>query len=429
MKKAHKIIGATFPFLGKVIEHPLFSGSLVMVVGLNLTNFFAYIYHFLIGRMLGPSLYGELSSVIGILTIVFTLFSFLSLVVVKFSSSEEDAEALFVWLKARLLLFSAGLGGLILLASPFLSSYLGVDILLVMIVAPITAISVLGIVYRSYLQGKMHFGKVVVASNLDMASRLLVSFTLVYLGYKVIGALFGVLLGGALGLIFLDRSINRISLTNGERRVAITGAKLRKILLFVIPVFVTSLSTNLMMTIDILMAKHYLDSASAGIYSSLSTLGRIIFYAAGPISSVSFPLISASFSKGKPFYKYFYLSLALTIFLCLSILVLYLIFPSVAIGVLFGEEFLQGSYFLVWFGLFMFIFTISQLFMSFFLSIESTNIVYVALPIVFIQFFGIMLFHSNILDIVKVNLFSVTLLLCILVIYFLYEKRFRFTKP
>ena len=75
--------------IANLIKHPLFSGSALMILGSNLANFIAYLYHLIIGRMLGPVAYGELSSVISALALIFISLNFLSLIIVKFVSSAQ----------------------------------------------------------------------------------------------------------------------------------------------------------------------------------------------------------------------------------------------------------------------------------------------------------------------------------------------------
>ena len=106
-------------FAKNLIKHPLFSGSLVMILGSNFTNFLAYIYHLVVGRILGPSAYGELTSVITLLAMFSVTFSFLGMVIVKFVSSGEKEQlgSILSWFKRISLIF----GSLICVILIFLS--------------------------------------------------------------------------------------------------------------------------------------------------------------------------------------------------------------------------------------------------------------------------------------------------------------------
>src|SRR3990172_3378834 len=89
--------------ISRYIRHPLFSGSAVMIFGTNFANFFAYLYHLIIGRMLGPSAYSELAAALAALSLFSTVFVFLGLVVVKFVSGAKNEERgiLYKWLTQK----------------------------------------------------------------------------------------------------------------------------------------------------------------------------------------------------------------------------------------------------------------------------------------------------------------------------------------
>lgn len=405
------------------IRHPLFSGSAVMIIGSNLTNLIAYIYHFIVGRMLGPAIYSELSSILGVLTILFTGFTFLSTVVVKFVSSDDGGSIdMYRWFRKKIYNICIIVFVLLLVLSPSISTYIKVELKTVILIAPITVFGVLGILYRSFMQGRLQFTRLIIAMNLDIVSRLVVSVLGIYFGFKVFGAVFGLLFGTLVGVIYLNNFIGKI-VEKGTSEKKINN--LRKVLLYTVPVFVTSMSSNILLSADVIMVKHFLSAHDAGIYASLSTLGRVIFYAASPIGAVMFPLIIKNFSKGKSYIQYFYMSLLITLLLCLGASVSYLLFPKLAIGTLFGSKFLEGMPYLFWFGIFNSVFTLAQLFISFFLSIEKTKIIYVSLATALLQVGAINLFHSGILQVVKINTIVTSLLLVCLILYFLYEKKFK----
>lgn len=73
-----------------LLKHPLFSGSFVMIAGSMAINVVNYIYHLLMGRILGPVDYGTLASVYSLLYIVTIIPTSASVSIVKFISSAKD---------------------------------------------------------------------------------------------------------------------------------------------------------------------------------------------------------------------------------------------------------------------------------------------------------------------------------------------------
>ena len=64
---------------------------------------------------------------------------------------------------------------------------------------------------------------------------------------------------------------------------------------------------------------------------------------------------------------FFFLSSLITAFICVSGIIGYAIFPKLAIQILFGSKYIEGAQYLVWFALFISLFTLTQLFISLFL--------------------------------------------------------------
>jgi O-antigen/teichoic acid export membrane protein len=135
-----------------------------------------------------------------------------------------------------------------------------------------------------------------------------VGLVLIYFGMGVFGAVFGILMAMVIPFIYLRWQLASY-LRGGDFVIADFG---RKVTRYSSPLLISTLSTNSLIMTDVLLVKHYFDPHSAGIYASLSTLGKIIFYGTGPISSVMFPLISKRFSENKSFGKVFMMSLVLT---------------------------------------------------------------------------------------------------------------------
>ena len=73
---------------------PLFSGSVVMIGGSMLANAVNYLYHLIMGRVLGPVDYGVLASVFAILYVISVIPVSTSFAIVKFISSTKNKREL-----------------------------------------------------------------------------------------------------------------------------------------------------------------------------------------------------------------------------------------------------------------------------------------------------------------------------------------------
>ncbi len=403
------------------IKHPLFTGSAIMIFGTNIANFLAYLYHLILGRMLGPASYSELAATLAALGLFSTAFVFVGMVVVKFVASTPDKEKgiLYKWLMRKSLKF--GIIGVIILFifSPLISNFMHLPLKTAFLLGPILFFFLFSFLFRSFLQGLLKFASSVSLTFIDIASRLVFGIIFVYFGLRAFGGVLGIFLGAFLSFLigyFLLRELR-----NDTLRKKFNQGK--EVLTYAYPIIIASVANNSFISSDVILTKHYFDAHTAGIYASLSTLGKIIFYGTAPVASVMFPLISKKYSEGKNYKSILVLSLILTACISSAVLGIYLFFPELMVKILFGNKFLEGATDLFWFGLFMVFYTLANVLVSFYLSINKTKIV--TFPVIFaiFQIAGILLYHSSILSVVRVSVLSSALLLAALLIYFTYERK------
>ena len=403
-----------------LILHPLFSGSAIMILGTNLGNFLAYVYHLIIGRLLGPSSYGDLAASLSALGLLSISFAFLGLVIVKFVSAAAETEKtkLFSWFFRKCFYIAVGMLLILLILAPSIANFLHLPIKITLLFGPTMFFFVLGFFYKSFLQGLLKFKENVITTNADVIFRLFFGVLFVILGFSAFGAVVGIFLGALvsyfIGAYFLK-----------EYKAKSTGGLLpegKAVLKYTLSVFLISLTTNSFFSSDVILVKHFFSSYQAGIYASLSTLGKIIFYGAGPVSAVMFPLIAQRHSRGLTYKKILTASILVTLGIAGAILTIYWLFPELSVRALYGEKFTAAAQYLIWFGLFMLTFTIANLIISFYLSIEKTSFVFIPPIFALAQVIGIILYHETILEVIKVSLISASFLLVSLLIYLRYER-------
>src|SRR3990167_1940833 len=79
----------TANLFSKIFKDQFFSATFWVFLGTGFMSFGNYLYHFLMGRMLGVSLYGALESMISALYILSVPTLTMTLVIVKFVSSHK----------------------------------------------------------------------------------------------------------------------------------------------------------------------------------------------------------------------------------------------------------------------------------------------------------------------------------------------------
>lgn len=406
----------------RVITHPLFSGSLIMIIGSNSANAINYLYHLIIGRLLGPSLYGELASLISAIALLGIIPSALTLVIIKEISSTSDKTYvgnLIAYLKRNIFLASLIFSILILLFSKFILSFLHIyNLSYLIIIALLFLFSQQSLLNRSILQGLLKFKEYVLSLLFENVAKLILSIVLIYIGLQVFGAMTAFLLSVFLGFYLTNylSKVDPVKITQDPTRI-------KPMLIFAIPVILQTIALTSLYTTDVILVKHFFSSHDAGIYASLSTLGKIIFFATGPISAVMFPMISQRKAKGEDFKRVFTYSLLITGIFSIGAVMIYGLFPKLVIGLLFGSAYLEAENILVWFGLFITLFSLSSLIVTYNLSLSRIRVTIFPLVAAILQVFLIILFHKTLFSVILISTSITALLLISLLIYSSYDAR------
>lgn len=402
----------------QIISHPLFSSSFVMIAGTNSINAINYVYHLVMGRMLGPAAYGELSaffSLIGLLSIVPMSFG---TVVIKFiaSSKNNNEVASFVsWFLKPVIYISIALCVGVLVFSQGLARYLNTDNLTAVVLIALSFLFALpSALYRSALQGLIKFPQVVISLVSETTTKLLAGIILVWFGFGVSGAVGGLILAVITGWLISYSFIKKY--TKSEKIAAINP---KEILIFSLPVLLQTAAMTSLMSIDVVLVKHFFPDFEAGIYAAVSTLGKILLFASAPVATVMFPIVTARYNRGEKYISIFLLSLLMTVGGTGLIIFVYATLPELVINMLYGSKYLPGSYLVVPYAIYAALLAVGGLFINLYLSMDRKKVI--ALPVIaaVAQIIGIELYHQDLFQVVLVCISVAALLVGGLGLYFL----------
>ncbi|HEV3231320.1 MAG TPA: oligosaccharide flippase family protein [Candidatus Dormibacteraeota bacterium] len=126
---------------------------------------------------------------------------------------------------------------------------------------------------------------------------------------------------------------------------------------------------------DVLLAKHYLSAADSGLYSTMSLLGKILFFGTVSVSAVMFPRVAALHAEGGRAHRTVDLSLGLVAALGGAVVAFYAILPGVAIRLLVGAGYLPISGYLGLFGLAMLGLALANVLVYYFVAVHQRRFV------------------------------------------------------
>lgn len=372
-----------------------------MLFGLNFSNFVAYIYHLIMGRVLGPPDYGELVGILALMSLSSSFFSFLGITIVKLTSgsSNESRTHFLSWMKQKTLIIGLVLLiGITLISFP-LSKFLNIRYSAILLVGPIEFFVLFLYVYRSFLQGLLRFNQFVITGNVETLGRLSFGLTFVLLGFSVFGATLGILLSSLVGFMLASLFLRNYGLQGKSEKFNTEG-----FIKFSLPAFLMTVSFTLLLSMDVILVKHFFTSSQAGIYAAISTLGKIVFYATIPIASFVFPVISKRYKDTQSYKNILVIGLSLTSMLILGVLTVYLLFPHQIVGILYGSRYLEAGRYLILAGISAGLISLAHLITNFYFSVEKVKIV---IPLIFAsiaQIIGIWLFHYNFGEVLMVSI-------------------------
>lgn len=404
----------------KFINHPLFSGSVIMIGGSMFVNAFNYLYHLLMGRMLGPTDYGTLASIFSVLYIISIVPLSTSVSIVKFTSIAKNKKELaniygsikkFMWKIAVVGIIS------ISLLSPFLANFLHIEEYWgVFLSGPILFVSLITLVNQATAQGRLKFFGVVGPNFISSFGKLFIGIALVMFGFSVLGAIWGVLLGVVLAYFYSQYFVRDIKITK-------TDYDIRPFIKYSMPALIQALSFTSLFTTDLILVKHFLSAHDAGVYAALSTLGKIVFFASSPVTSVMFPIVSKRKALGQNYLKFGVLSFLINASISLVALIPYGFFPELVINGLYGGRYIapSGSLFLM--GAFISVYTSANLLVNYLLSTGNTVSVIIPLISAILQIFAIIIWHESINEVITVSLIISMIMFVSVVLYMVYNLK------
>lgn len=402
----------------RLFKSELIRGSLLVFIAGNFGSFGNFLYNLAMGRMLPPAVYGELEAILSLSVLFAVPFSVLSVFLVKIVSSywgqkkrEEIRSFLTVYRKN---LFIIGLTGgvLLLFFSSTIIKFLNLSsVLSVVFLILFFLLSGVTTINNSGLHGTLSFDYLAANSIIGSGIKLIISVFLVFLNFQLFGALFGPFLGSLLTFL-----LSVWELKNIFKGVVSTDKKVSSAVLKTtfFPTLFASLALTSFLTMDVILARHFFVQTVSGQYAVVAVLGKVVFYAVGPIISVMFPLISSRASNGEPYILPLLGSLIMSLGVGSVIIFIFFMFPEFILKMLFAGKYPETAQYLGPYAFFMILYSLNAILTYFLLSISYYRPMWLLFCLSLLQGILIILFHGSISQLIWINV-SVTLLYFVVV--------------
>jgi len=385
-------------------------GSIIMLVGSGLVSAVNFGYNVAVARMLGPAAFGHAAAAVTLLMLVSAITLSFQMVCAKFvARNETDGGKAEVYSALTKRAFRVGiiLGTALLLASGYVSSYLNLPSrwVVVLLALGIAFYIPLG-VKRGGLQGTCAFGRLSWNFLLEATTKFLGAVIMIHLGYGVYGAVAAISLSVVLAYFFPSVPPElKIHPTVGLPASFSEG--MQAIVFFTGQVIINN--------VDILLVKHFFPSDQAGLYAAIALVGRVIYFASWSVVSAMFP-ISAGAKPKEENSSVLVVPLVIVLGISLVFILGLALFPEVVLRAVFGAGFQIGpgmdslmSLYAAATGTY----SLAVVLMAYEMSRKIANTGWMQLAISGAIMVGITLFHSDLREVVVVQLVLMVVLLMI----------------
>lgn len=405
-------------------KNPLIKNGLIFFSGSMAISAGNYIFHLVLGRMLGPADYGILASLISLSVILSIPMSTVQTVIIKIASnckvSQNYGRLRFV---LETFLKNSFLAGLIFLAILYaiagpLARFLKIpDSRLIFFLGFLLLLCFLIPITRGILQGLQKFKALSLNFFIEALVKTILAIFLVIIGFKVYGALLAIILSTLAAFIASFRPLKFIFAASPQK------THFRKAARYSLPVFCSLFFFALLYNLDVVLVKHFLPEQAAGLYSALSKLGQIIFFATGAISAVMFPMVAEKYQKGENHNHLLIQSLKIVSIAGSLAVIFYFVFPNLVIRLLFGASYLAVAPLAGLFALAMLFLSLINILISYHLSIHSFKFIFLVAGAGIAEILLIAFYHHSLGQVVMDVLFSLGGLLASLLLFYFWNQR------
>jgi O-antigen/teichoic acid export membrane protein len=357
---------------------------------------FAYAYHFVTARLLGPAAYGAVASAIAALYLLTLPAPIMQTVSMRFASlaSARGDTGRIRQLVARVtvlnLAFAAVVAALLLVSGPAAARFLQISdqrIVYVLAAATVAALLVAG--NRGVIQGLQRFVALSLNLLLDNCTRVVVALVAIGIHTGAVGAVTAVVVGP--GLAYAQTFM---VLRGQGRASAQTSLSFGDIGRYALLTSVGVVGVTFLFNADVILVKHYLSPELAGIYAAGSVLARVVYFLGLTVAGVMFPEVASLHARDQAHFHVVDLSLLFMGGVTVLFVATYALVPWLVL-IPFGASYAPVRPLLGLFALALSLLAIANLLVNYFLSLNSLRFLPPLLGACVLEVVLIVLFHNG----------------------------------
>lgn len=377
-----------------------------------------YLYNLGLGRVLGPGAFADAAILITLLLVLSFVAMTFQLAVAKFTTefdkskqeafvqrAYKQATTFGIILGAAIVVFAGSLQTLFQTESSVMFTIFGIAVPLYFIMS----------VNRGNLQGRKSFIALSITYQLEMVCRLALTFALLlFLNIES-----SVAVATAIAISFIAGVFPFKRLTSRKAvQSALTSKESKAVMNFFVLTACYELTQIICNNSDILLVKHYFPSYDAGLYASLALIGRVVYFVTWMFVMLLLPTVVSMRKEGKNSVPVLMKYVGYITALASGIVLFTFLFPSFAVQILFGEQYMSIAPLLGSYALATSFFALSNIFAYYYLSLDHYKPIVIAAIFGVLQIVLIILFHDSLFEVVLAQVVAMGSLLIAQLLYF-----------
>ncbi len=408
--------------LVKTLRAPYFqwiTPAFIFMVSTMLVNAGNYGYNLVLGRVLSPAQFSEA----GLIITLFLATSFLAMtfqiVATKYTIDLScDLEETFrTWIAKLSLIVGGVLALLLLLFYSTISEFFNLsDSKSLIVLALMLPLFFLMSVKRGFLQGKEHFLSLSTSYQVEMWGRLMITLILYYFFSFSIDFLISIAVmeSVVLGYMVIKEPV--------KIKWNVLFPEWKRVIQFTLLTAGYEGAQILINYADILLVKHYFDPTSAGLYTSMALIGRMIYFMTWMVVMILIPRVLKLRNEGGDYrgalVRYFMLIASFS-----GVLNFFaFLFAEEIVETLFGSSYLPVASLLWQYGLATMLFSLANLLIYYFLSLDHKFPVFVAMIFGLFQVLMLTTFNDSLGQIILVQIVNMGAFLAFAIGYYLFSR-------
>lgn len=395
----------------KVLSTPAARSSAIYYFGNFALSVGRYLFHLVLLRLLLPAEYGEFLAYLSLMYLLGIPSGVINTIVTRYVSEfsgknqKRTINHFFYYFLGKITPHSLLMGTLLMIASRPLSIIFKAHPAAFVILGISLFLNFAGTLVRGYLNAFQRFAASIGVGVVEIILTIVLAALFISANLSATGVVLAQLIANVVGILIILFLIRKAIYPRvGGRRETFrlsgfTGYSL-----------IFAVGTTSLISSDVLLVRYFFDEHLSGIYSSLSVLGRMVYFGLGPLISLVLPIAAHRQATAKTSRSVLVKLGSVVLLFGLIGTAFFVFFPGLIVSLFSGANYTEAASLLPLFAISMLLFSLNLFAISYLMAVGKPQANRYFLAATLAQPLLIVFFHQNISQVVWINLVVESLL-------------------